>query len=144
MTEETEAPRGFFPGSRVPLPTPVSEKSTKRKTSSGRPTTTWDARPTKKNIRGVDVEFFAIGAVCAALGRPAVTIRLWIRQGHLPQATFRMPDKNGIKGRRLYTREQVEAIIAVAEAHGIRTAERVDWSKHTTFADDVRKAWSTK
>lgn len=93
-------------------------------------------------INGETVELFAIGAVCAALGRPAVTIRLWIRQGHLPQATFRMPERNGVKGRRLYTRAQVEAIIQVAEAHGIRDASRVDWNNHTTVASEIRELWN--
>lgn len=139
MGDEEVAPRGYFPGSRTPLPT---ETSVKDKPAKKRELVDWDARPTKKLVNGEYVDFFSIGAVCAALGRPAVTIRLWIRQGHMPQAAFRMPDRNGIKGRRLYTREQVEAIIKVAEAHGIRDAERVDWNKHTTFAADVREAWS--
>lgn len=131
--------RGYFPGSRTPLPTQVESK---KKQPAKREVVAWDARPTKKAVNGQMVDFFSIGAVCAAFGRPAVTIRLWIRQGHLPPATFRMPDRNGVKGRRLYTREQVEALIEVADAHGIREAGRVDWSKHGGFADDVRRAWA--
>lgn len=139
MNEDTED-RGYFPGSRTPLPTAL--KPVVQKTEHVRPTAVWDSRPTQKVINGQTVDFFSIGAVCAALGRPAVTIRLWIREGHLPAATYRMPDRNEIKGRRLYTRAQVEALIAVAEAHGILGATRVNWAEHPTFADDVRNAWA--
>lgn len=137
MEDNEVAPRGYFPGSRTPLPTEAVTEQPARK----RELATWDSRPNRKFVGGTHVDFFAIGAVCAALGRPAVTIRLWIRQGHLPASPFRMPDRNGVRGRRLYTREQIEALIVVAEAHGIRDAERVDWSRHTTFADDIRAAW---
>lgn len=139
MADNEVAPRGYFPGSRTPLPTEVESK---KKQPAKRETGVWDARPTRKIVNGMPVDFFPIGAVCAAFGRPAVTIRLWIRQGHLPPATFRMPDRNGVKGRRLYTREQIEALIRVADEHGIREAGRVDWTKHTTFAEDVRNAWN--
>lgn len=138
-----EAPRGYFPGSRTPLPFDNAPAATPAPAE-----TSWDARSTKKVINGTEVEFFSIGAVCAALGRPAVTIRLWIRQGHLPAATYRMPTRtseNGavITGRRLYTRHQVESIVRVAEQHGILGTDRVDWSRHTGFAQDVRNAWAT-
>lgn len=139
MTDEDES-RGFFPGSRTPLPT--AEKPS-QKTEQVRPTGIWDTRPTQKVINGETVDFFSIGAVCLALGRPAVTIRLWIRDGHLPAATYRMPDRNEIKGRRLYTRAQVEQLVKVAEAHGILGATRVIWKEHPTFADDVRAAWDS-
>lgn len=128
--------RGFFPGSSVPLPGDTQEIEEPDNVS-------WDTRPVVKLVKGKEVEFYTIGALCSALGRPAVTIRLWIRQGHLPAATFRMPDRNGIKGRRLYTREQVEAIISVARSHRILDSPRIEWSKHKTFAEEIREIWST-
>lgn len=129
--------RGFFPGSKTPLPgEPTKEKTAPEKAA-------WDARPVVKVVKGQEVQFFTIGALCAALGRPPVTVRLWIRKGRLPAASYRMPDRNGIKGRRLYTRAQIEAIIEVATRHGIIDNPRVDWSKHSTFADDIRTIWST-
>jgi hypothetical protein len=132
-----EAPRGYYPGSRVPLPSGKETKPTKEVTPQ-----TWDSRPVWKVISSVKTEFFTIGAVCAALGRPPVTIRLWVKHGHIPDATFRLPDKSGIRGRRLYTRKQVEAIIQTAEDHGILGSTRVNWTQHQTFAADVRKAWA--
>lgn len=129
--------RGFYPGSKVPLPTEPIEQPKPEK-----PEVAWDSRPYVKKVRGKEVEFFALGAVCTALGKSAVTIRNWIRQGHLPQASFRLPEKNGIKGRRLYTRAQIEALVRVAEAHKIVGSVRVDWSKHQSFASEVREAWA--
>jgi hypothetical protein len=87
---------------------------------------------------------FPIGAVCAALGRPPVTIRLWSRQGHLPQAPQRLPTVNGVAGRRLYTRAQVEALIVVAERHGLFVRRRINWTEHPTFAAEVREAWAIR
>lgn len=133
----SEAPRGYYPGSRVPLPSGPESKPRKEQTLEE-----WDSNPVWKNIGAVKTEFFTIGALCAALGRPAVTIRLWVRLGHLPDATFRLPDKSGVRGRRLYTRKQVEAIIQTAEAHRILGSTRVNWNQHPTFAADVRQAWS--
>lgn len=101
----------------------------------------WDSRPYKKIVRGQEVEFFTIGAIGTALGRSTVTIRQWIAKGYLPAATYRLPDKNNIKGRRLYTRGQVEALLDVAVKHHIDGDSRVSWSKHKTFAAEIRQAW---
>lgn len=130
--------RGTYPGSKKALPV-VGETKPEPKQEKQE----WDARPLKKWINGKEVELFAIGALCKALGRPPVTLRLWIRQGHLPREPFRLPTRNGIKGRRLYARQHIEAIIRVATEHGIIDSPRVDWSKHPTFADDIRTAWAT-
>lgn len=133
--------RGYYPGSKKTLPVGEAQPAQPDENVDS-----WDARPTKKIVNGKEVEFFTIGAVAKALSKSVVTVRHDIRQGHLPQATFRLPDKttNGrvTKGRRLYTRPQIEAVIAVAKAHGILGEKRIDWTKHTTFAADVRKAWS--
>lgn len=131
--------RGNYPGSKRVLPalglaeTPPAER---------RSDESWDARPTKKWIKGKEVELFAIGALCKALGRPPVTVRLWIRQGHLPREPARMPTRNGIRGRRLYSREHIEAILTVFRDHGLLDAKRVDWSKHSTVAQEINEAWS--
>ena len=47
----------------------------------------WDSRPTKRTLpNGTDVDMFTIGALAAALGRPIITIRSWIKEGYLPSA----------------------------------------------------------
>lgn len=134
MTEEF---RGYYPGSKKPLPIQRGKKKTTQKSEP------WDAHPVKKLVKKQTVEFFTIGAVCAAFGRPAVTIRLWIRKGYIPKAPYKMQDKNGVIGRRLYRREHIEALIRVAQYHGILDIPRVDWVKYPTFADDVRREWKS-
>jgi hypothetical protein len=128
-------PQEFYPGSRRKIDAPKQQPKESP--------CTWDSKPFTKWINRKPVEMFAIGAVCSALGRPAVTIRLWIRQGHLPQAPFKLPDNNGVKGRRMYSRKHVELLLDIATKHGIVDMPRVDWTKHQSLADEVREAWST-
>lgn len=131
--------RGYYPGSKTPLP-PIDEPAS---TTTEKDPDAWDSQPTKKLVQGVEKEFFTIGAVAKAMGKSVVSIRLWIKQGYLPPATFRLPAKNNIQGRRLYTREQIEALIYVAKHHQILGETRIDWAKHPGFAADVREAWKS-
>lgn len=130
--------RGFYPGSNTPLP-PLEEPPVVEE----RDPDAWDTQSTTKIVGGVEKEFFTIGAVAKAMSKSVVSIRLWIKQGYLPPATFRLPAKNNIQGRRLYTRAQIEALISVAKHHQILGETRIDWAKHPGFADDVRAAWKT-
>ena len=75
----TTPTRGYFPGSRTPLPEDPPKGIKPRPVVE----TSWDARPTMKVVGGVPTEFFVIGALCKALNRPPVTIRLWIKEGRL-------------------------------------------------------------
>lgn len=59
---------------------------------------------------GETVELFFIGRLATALGRDANTIRKWEIAGILPSTCFR--DR---LGDRLYTAEQIEAVVKVAE-----------------------------
>lgn len=79
----------------------------------------WDAKPVVKTLRGQQIELFTIGHLGMALGRAAVTMRLWERNGVIPTARMRLHNKNGKGGRRYYTRPQVEAIRTAAEKHGL-------------------------
>lgn len=138
-----------YPGSRH------SRRPLTVSAATARELVAWDGRPYSKLIGGKPVELFAIGALATALDRPLVTIRLWTRNGHLPQATYRLPSRRvpvfgteGVPvsyreqaGRRLYTRAQIEAVITAAVNHGILHAPRVDWSQHPRFALDIADAW---
>lgn len=135
MTEEEF--RGWYPGTNKLLP-PVDATPLPLEKDP----VLWDSKPFVKWVNGEQREFFTIGALCMALERPAVTIRLWIRQGRLPPATFRMPTVNGIAGRRLYTRSQIEDIVRVATEHQVLGVKAVDWSAHPTFKQDVLAAWA--
>lgn len=79
----------------------------------------WDSRPVRKVIRGQEVELFTIGQLGQALGRAAVTMRLWERNGYIPIARMRLANKNGKGGRRYYTRAQVEGIARIALEEGL-------------------------
>ena len=82
-------------------------------------TEAWDAKPVVKTIKGQQVELFTVGQLGAALGRAAVTMRLWERNGVIPKARMRLSNKNGVGGRRYYTRPQVEGIRAIAQDEGL-------------------------
>lgn len=115
----------------------------------------WDNRVYVKQVGGKSVELFAIGALAAALNRPLVTVRLWTRQGRLPQAIYRLPTRQvpvygpdgkvishkEQKGRRLYTRAQIEAVIRIAAEHSILHTKRIDWDQHKDFGLQVADAW---
>jgi hypothetical protein len=108
----------------------------------------WDINPAKRTLpNGKDVDMFTIGALASALGRPIITIRTWIKEGYLPSAPYRLPDKKDIngndhKGRRLYSRAMVEAVIDLFDKAGILEIKRIDWSQHQHLSNEIAEAWS--
>ena len=131
----------YYPGSK--------RKVVKREPAAPAPKAevNWDSRPyTKVMPGGVEVDFYTIGALADALGRPIITIRHWMKEGHLPQSPYRLPakvDKHGElrQGRRLYTREMIEAAIKVFASAGLLEKSRVDWSVHQQVTIDIAEAW---
>jgi hypothetical protein len=63
---------------------------------------------------GEEVELYSIGVLAEKLGRTPEAIRQWEQAGVLPPALFK--DKNKY---RLYSAEQIDAIIKCAEECGI-------------------------
>ena len=102
-----------YPGKRVPInrkeePAPVEPQG-------------WDENPVHYKFKGVDREFFTISHFAAALGKAPVTIRSWENKGLLPRSPYRSPRPRrgsipGIaaKGKRLWTREQIEGTLRIA------------------------------
>jgi len=76
-------------------------------------------RPKTFNINGTPTEFYSVGQLAAALRRSSVTIRKWERLGYLPIAQFRTPGQVRQKARRLYSRAQLETIVAIAADEGL-------------------------
>lgn len=108
---------------------------------------TWDSRPYVKPLNGKDVEFYTIGALAEALGRPIITIRTWIANGYMPASTYRLPDvvdKNGDvrKGRWLYTRGMIEAAVEIFSANRLLDSVRIEWSNHRNVPQELSTAWS--
>jgi hypothetical protein len=78
-------------------------------------------RPWVLEVRGIDVEFFPIGSLALALGRQPVTIRAWERDRVLPPSGWSKPgkDRDARGRRRIWTRPQIEGIVAIAREEGV-------------------------
>lgn len=98
---------------------------------------------------GQERNFYYIGTLAAALERKPVTIRSWETKGIIPMSRFRepapetaaLPEKSAA-GRRLYTREQIEAVRAAAVQCGVLDRARPTEAALTAFSKAVRAAWS--
>lgn len=87
----------------------------------------WDDNPVTYLFGGQAREFFLIGHLAEALGRKPVTLRSWENRGILPKTPYRTPKPRGSgslqgkesKGRRLWTRDQVQGILQIAKEEGV-------------------------
>lgn len=117
MTDDTE--EEFYPGSKTP------RRSTLEKAEQAG----WDVNPIMMplgEMGGPEREFFTIGALADALHRTPMTIRRWEREGVIPRARF-FTQASTPNGRfRLYTRAQIEGLLALAkELHITDTMKKV-------------------
>lgn len=132
----------YYPGSKR------KRRETEKKTKLDLEIKSWDSRPYVKTLpNGQDVEFFTLGALAEALGRPVITLRDWMKKGHLPSAPYRLPakeDKHGIvrQGRRLYSREMIEAAVEIFDKNGLLDLNKIEWSNHQRVVTDISEAWS--
>jgi hypothetical protein len=132
----------YYPGSKRERK-PVAVKKPEIETD-----TNWDSKPIKKTLpNGSDLEMFTIGALAAAVGRPVVSVRAWIKEGYLPQSPYRLPtkkDRNGKDhaGRRLYSRAMVESLVEILEKAGLLQLKRIEWPLHRQTSSDIAEAWS--
>lgn len=86
----------------------------------------WDDNPLFYVYKGEKKEFFTISSLSVALGRSPVTIRSWENKGMLPKSPYRSPKPKGgklpgveQKGKRLWTREQIDGILSIASQEGV-------------------------
>lgn len=95
------------------------------------------------------MRLYYIGALAEALGKRPVTVRSWITKGVLPDAGLRTAEVDGTvstAGRRLWTREQIEVIVAIARSEKIiggdrRRVQRLD---DTNFRARVWNEWRAR
>jgi hypothetical protein len=66
-------------------------------------------------INGQEVMLFKIGDLCDRLERQRQTVCKWEKSGIIPQAQFRSKT-----GRRLYTKEQIDAIVETVNDFNLR------------------------
>lgn len=128
----------FYPGSKTPRrPAVVVDEAVEEPLP-------WDASPIKRTIRGKEMEFYAIGALAQALGRSIVSVRLWERKGYIPIAPYRLPDHKGGKGKRLYTREIIEATVSEFDQRGLLSPDtRVQWNgEHKDLTIRLVERWA--
>jgi len=132
----------YYPGSKRKRK-PVTAKKPEIETD-----TNWDSRPVKKTLpNGRDLEMFTIGALAAAVGRPIVSIRAWIKEGYLPASPYRLPTKKDVNGkdhagRRLYSRAMVEKLVEILDKAGLLQTKRIEWPLHRQVSLDIAEAWS--
>ena len=86
----------------------------------------WDDRPLVYKVAGMDVQFFTIGHLAKALGYSVESIRAWENNRLLPKSRYRTPNPKVAnqpehlrRGRRLWTREQIEGILRIASEEGV-------------------------
>lgn len=139
---EVEEVLRYIPGTAVPLP--------KRKENPD----DWscDKRFFKEyelpNEDGepVKTRLYSIGALSQALGKRPVTIRKWIRLGIIPDSGLRtepIVGAPGDAGRRLWTQQQIDALVHLAREEGvIGGSKRKGDIQSSAFPARVRGLWT--
>jgi hypothetical protein len=127
-----------YPGRRKP----VNREKTTTKKKAGPDVPSWDDRPVRYMVNGEVREFYMISHLAAALGYSVQSIRAWEDKGLLPRSPFRSPRTvrpvaggRSNKGKRLWTREQVEGIVRLARRHRVILNKR---PPTPAFARDVK------
>lgn len=97
----------------------------------------------------VQTRLYTIGALAAALDKSPVTIRKWIRAGVIPDSGLRTESiarTIGEAGRRLWTLEQIHALVFIATDEGVAygSGSRSRDFAATNFAHRVRALWLNK
>ena len=133
-----------YPGRKKPMNRSVQAVQTD--------TQLWDARPVYYLVGGKRQEFFLISHLAKALDYSVQSIRAWEAQGLLARTPFRSPRTKGMvaggrsnKGRRLWTREQVEGIVRLAKKHKVIFPDRkgVKHPPTPAFAREVGELFSS-
>lgn len=112
----------------------------------------WSHKPKIIVANGVAHEFYYISTLAKALNRQVKTLYKWEENGWLPRSRYRtkaklssLPGKSEA-GRRLYTRDQIEAVVKAAKETGVYELSRKqtkgpDWHRFTRLVVD---AWNRR
>ncbi|HEX6393104.1 MAG TPA: hypothetical protein VFZ97_06655 [Acidimicrobiales bacterium] len=90
------------------------------------------------------VRLYGIGALAAATGKKASTIRKWIETRVILDSGFRTPGIRGTlgdAGRRLWTGEQIDAIVKIGSDEGVVGVRRPRRMSDTNFPERLRTLW---
>jgi hypothetical protein len=125
-----------YPGRRKPV-----NRGTKDTAPLDTPV--WAVNPMRYKLPGSDEvrEFYTISHLAKALDYSIQSIRAWEDRGLLPRSGIRSPRTRGKaqaagshKGKRLWTREQIEGILRLARRHKVIVNRRPPTA---AFARDV-------
>jgi hypothetical protein len=101
-------------------------------------------------IRGEKKAFYTVGEVAKALNRKPGTIRMWEFRGFIPTPSFRTAPPEGeqipgksVKGRRLYSKKQVELLIYAVEYFGLYDPRGTD-ADWVGFKKYIQENWLTQ
>ena len=83
-------------------------------------------------IEGKELEMFTIGELAQRLDRQRQTLRKWENNGIIPQAIYRSG-----ANRRLYTQNQIEAIVQCVLKHEIKQGQPIS----EEFKEEVKEAF---
>ena len=86
--------------------------------------------PYTSPITGRSTTLYNIGVVAEAIGRTSQTIRKWEVGGVIPPTPFRQ------KGKRIYSKEHIDAIVKCAEKAKIMQGSK---TSQTTFSNNLYK-----
>lgn len=110
-----------YPGKRMP-----KLRSIKRPAVQADEKPPWDDTPVYYMVNGERCEFFTIRHLAAALDYSQQSIRAWENSGLLAKSPYRSPKPRkptiggrNTKGKRLWTREQIEGILHIAQEEGV-------------------------
>lgn len=105
----------------------------------------WYEKPQLKKLNGHEVEMFTVGALARALNKTVHTIRMYERNGYIPNTPYRLPSRviNGQtrKGRRLYTREMITAAVESFQERGLLDAPRIAWRAYPELPREIAEKW---
>lgn len=119
-----------YPGKTPPRNRPGGEYAEQRRMAKqGHKTYTF------KTPSGETKTFYTISTVASIFGRKPVTIRAWEDRGDLPRPKYRTPKPRGSQfgesktaGKRLYTQEQVDFLVALCERYNMVDQYTADWA----------------
>lgn len=126
-----------FPGSRAPKNRPNQKQTYVEMDDRYN-----GAKGKEYIINGEKKIFFTVGGLAKVLHRKPGTIRMWEQRGWIPVPRYRTPVPRGghftgksPKGRRLYSLDQVEFLLAAIEKFGLRdphaTTNQLKWQEFT-------------
>lgn len=105
----------------------------------------WYDNPQIKRLHGQDVEMFTVGALAKAINKSVYSVRLYEDNGYIPATPYRLPSReiNGStrKGRRLYTRQMIEAVVDIFAANGVLDAPRIEWRDYPNLPREIAEKW---